>query len=452
MLTAVSVLGVIVIAGGGGTDPDSTPPAELASVDSADSNQVAPVSTASTTTTIATPRMTSTTAVPVELGTPNRPFGDLPPVDSAPAIVTSSGVVTRVLHQGIDRWLVATPCQNQRFVSAGQPLGRAHIVLDAGHGGREPGAVGSTGLTEKDLNLRVVQSTAARLRAAGATVALTRTGDYAMTVAARGQIAAAINPALFVSVHHNGGAPADGGGPGTIVFTKHGNDEAKRFGGLFYDRLGTMLAETADVKRLDHQIYLDALNAHEAQVLAYDQAMQARQNALVANGQLPPEATTIAPTTLAPPAGEAQLPSARPPAPTTTLAPTVETTVPVPPEPTPLPPFLVEPVRPFRWAGSGNAGVRSWSKANGDDFLGVLRHSDDVPAVLAEFLYLTNPSEEELLVDPVFVEREAEVLAETIIEYFSSDAVGSGFVADQFDDQAIGNSGGVDDCVEPELE
>ncbi len=114
-------------------------------------------------------------------------------------------------------------------------------------------------------------------------------------------------------------------------------------------------------------------------------------------------------------------------------------------------PFELEPVREFEFAGGPNAGVRSWIREDGKDYLSVLRHSGDVPAVLAEFLYLTNPSEEELLADPAFVAAEGEALAGAVIDYFSSPtAQGTGFVDDQFDDQPIGGGGRPNGCVEPD--
>jgi N-acetylmuramoyl-L-alanine amidase len=51
------------------------------------------------------------------------------------------------------------------------------IVLDAGHGGRDSGAVGRSGLQEKTVTLEIVQELQARLSEAGAKVVLTRNGD-----------------------------------------------------------------------------------------------------------------------------------------------------------------------------------------------------------------------------------------------------------------------------------
>jgi hypothetical protein len=81
----------------------------------------------------------------------------------------------------------------------------------------------------------------------------------------------------------------------------------------------------------------------------------------------------------------------------------------------------------------------------------VLRRSGDVPAALVEFLYVTNPLEEALLVAPGFIELEARALTDAIVAWFATDGAGSGFVADEVGDQEIGGGGRVSNCVEPDL-
>lgn len=55
------------------------------------------------------------------------------------------------------------------------------IVVDPGHGGRDPGAVGQNGILEKDIVLPVGTELAAFLRQAGATVIMTREDDIELT-------------------------------------------------------------------------------------------------------------------------------------------------------------------------------------------------------------------------------------------------------------------------------
>ena len=55
---------------------------------------------------------------------------------------------------------------------------RAVVVIDAGHGGEDPGVVSDySGITEKDLNLRIAQLLKSYLEQDGYTVIMTRTED-----------------------------------------------------------------------------------------------------------------------------------------------------------------------------------------------------------------------------------------------------------------------------------
>ena len=55
--------------------------------------------------------------------------------------------------------------------------GKPQVILDAGHGGRDGGAVGVTGLVEKELNLEIAVLLDDMLRAAGVTTRMTRSVD-----------------------------------------------------------------------------------------------------------------------------------------------------------------------------------------------------------------------------------------------------------------------------------
>ena len=77
------------------------------------------------------------------------------------------------------------------------------IVLDPGHGGSDPGAIGPNGLQEKTVNLDIALKTAQILRDRGATVILTRTGDAYVDLYERPEIANRNDADLFVSIHSN---------------------------------------------------------------------------------------------------------------------------------------------------------------------------------------------------------------------------------------------------------
>ncbi len=81
--------------------------------------------------------------------------------------------------------------------------GAVKIVLDAGHGGSDPGAVGVNGLYEKTVNFDVVNRVKAILEGRGYEVALTRDSDIYLSLAQRVAITNSLAPDLFVSVHAN---------------------------------------------------------------------------------------------------------------------------------------------------------------------------------------------------------------------------------------------------------
>ncbi len=79
------------------------------------------------------------------------------------------------------------------------------IGVDPGHGGTDSGAVGPTGLTEKEINLTTALALRKYLQADGATVFITRTTDATVSLTSRSNyfISNAVNRAI--SVHHNSG-------------------------------------------------------------------------------------------------------------------------------------------------------------------------------------------------------------------------------------------------------
>lgn len=77
------------------------------------------------------------------------------------------------------------------------------VVLDPGHGGRDPGAVGRGGLQEKTVVLPVSLRVAEILRAQGIQVIMTRSDDRTLDLEPRVTIANQANATIFVSIHAN---------------------------------------------------------------------------------------------------------------------------------------------------------------------------------------------------------------------------------------------------------
>ncbi|MGH7821948.1 MAG: N-acetylmuramoyl-L-alanine amidase family protein, partial [Candidatus Binatia bacterium] len=81
---------------------------------------------------------------------------------------------------------------------------RLKIVLDPGHGGKDPGARGIGGLEEKEVVLSIAKLLAARLGAdPGIEVAMTRNDDRFLSLEERTGLANAEGADLFVSIHAN---------------------------------------------------------------------------------------------------------------------------------------------------------------------------------------------------------------------------------------------------------
>ena len=90
-----------------------------------------------------------------------------------------------------------------------------NIVLDPGHGGTDPGAVGN-GLLEKDLNLFVAQLVKNNLLKYDVNVLLTRIGDQSVSLSSRADFANSNMADYFLSIHTNAGG---GTGFESFVYT-----------------------------------------------------------------------------------------------------------------------------------------------------------------------------------------------------------------------------------------
>ncbi len=86
---------------------------------------------------------------------------------------------------------------------AGATRSIRRVVVDAGHGGLDPGAIGPTGLREKDVTLAMSRRLAQRLRQAGFEVIMTRSDDRYVALEERTALANARKGDLFVSIHAN---------------------------------------------------------------------------------------------------------------------------------------------------------------------------------------------------------------------------------------------------------
>lgn len=121
---------------------------------------------------------------------------------------------------------------NGKFSTSGGLSGKI-ITLDAGHGGSDPGAIGSDGTKEKNITLAITKAVKELLEKKGAKVYMTRTTDVdvygpnasdADELQARVNVGEKYNSDLFVSLHINSSVNKNVGGFSTYYYPKTSND------------------------------------------------------------------------------------------------------------------------------------------------------------------------------------------------------------------------------------
>lgn len=143
------------------------------------------------------------------------------------------------------------------------------IVLDAGHGGSDPGKVGVHGELEKDINLSIALKLKDKLEAAGFVVIMTRTGDsimdkeedadqYSGKAADMHKRIAIINDSnadFLVSIHQNSFGNAQVRGPQVFYF--HSSDEGMRMASQVQKKLNEgMDIQKPRVEKANDNYYL----------------------------------------------------------------------------------------------------------------------------------------------------------------------------------------------------
>jgi N-acetylmuramoyl-L-alanine amidase len=115
------------------------------------------------------------------------------------------------------------------------PVARKIVVIDAGHGGHDPGALGGRS-HEKDVTLAAARTLRARLEHTGRfKVIMTRDSDVYVPLEQRVKIARGSNADLFISLHADSGGDPKVHGATVYTLSDHGVDRATKsvFGGGF---------------------------------------------------------------------------------------------------------------------------------------------------------------------------------------------------------------------------
>ncbi|KPQ35234.1 MAG: N-acetylmuramoyl-L-alanine amidase [Phormidesmis priestleyi Ana] len=109
-------------------------------------------------------------------------------------IIVGTGIIARTPSP-------AAPSPSPSIPRARQ--GQLTVVIDPGHGGRDPGAVGIGGLREKDINISISRQVQSALQAKGVNALLTRSDDREIDLAPRVSFAERADADIFVSIHAN---------------------------------------------------------------------------------------------------------------------------------------------------------------------------------------------------------------------------------------------------------
>ena len=170
----------------------------------------------------------------------------LPAVDSAAAVEKESAEPS--LHSS-----VIGPTEE----TDGDALDGVKIVVDAGHGGFDSGAIGISGIYESDLNLKVVEYLEDALESLGAKVVMTRTDADALAdtkdadMARRSEIICESGADIVISVHMNSHTDPKTSGP--LVIFMEGSVQGQELAESIQASLNSVLdPETDGAARADN--------------------------------------------------------------------------------------------------------------------------------------------------------------------------------------------------------
>lgn len=120
-----------------------------------------------------------------------RPIGEVGRVDRAGGQIYVSNSLIQRIRSAMQAYI--PPSASRRMSGT--------VVIDAGHGGKDPGATSVLGFYEKSINLSVALEVAWLLEQRGLRVKMTRTADYFVELEDRAAIANDLDADLFVSLH-----------------------------------------------------------------------------------------------------------------------------------------------------------------------------------------------------------------------------------------------------------
>ena len=168
------------------------------------------------------------------------------------------------------------------------------VVIDAGHGGKDPGATSYTGDYEKSANLSIARKVASHLENRGVRVIMTRNSDTFIELNERAAIANRARADLFVSIHCDSHPTRSQNGY-TIYVARSASWSSKKIGAAIEQSMGQTGLKDKGMRNQDFRVLVKTAcpavliecgyltNPSEASLL-YDSSFQDRIARAIANG------------------------------------------------------------------------------------------------------------------------------------------------------------------------
>ncbi|WNG37128.1 N-acetylmuramoyl-L-alanine amidase [Archangium violaceum] len=135
------------------------------------------------------------------------PAAKQPPAAQPAEELASNKPVTAPVdeHVAQARLKAVAKASNSSELTLAEQLGLKvrRVVIDAGHGGHDTGAIGRKGTQEKEVTLAIARKLARELRTRGLEVMLTREDDHYLKLEERARLANEMKGDLFISIHCN---------------------------------------------------------------------------------------------------------------------------------------------------------------------------------------------------------------------------------------------------------
>jgi N-acetylmuramoyl-L-alanine amidase len=167
--------------------------------------------------------------------------------------VGSTVYVPETLISAIRPYLrIGGPEQPPVTVRPRPKTGTAVVIVDAGHGGKDPGTL-IGGATEKYIDLQVAAKVAALLQQRGVTVVMTRERDQFIELEERAEVANRRNTDLFVSIHSDS-APDHGISGFTVYVAREASRESRRAAQSIATAMARTGSDSRGIREADYKV------------------------------------------------------------------------------------------------------------------------------------------------------------------------------------------------------